>query len=96
MPESFVPLLPNLPRSGGTTTGYIPTQVLPQQKAANRFLPMTDRESKPVAATGLSASPAASQACASQPQVNLVREGEVVKRIQVQCGCGQLIELDCV
>ena len=33
---------------------------------------------------------------AHQPVVKLHREGDVVKHIQIQCSCGQVIDLDCV
>jgi hypothetical protein len=34
-------------------------------------------------------------ACA-KPTVTLQRNGEIVSGIRVQCGCGQVIELNCV
>ena len=31
-----------------------------------------------------------------QPIVRLHREGDAVRHIQIQCSCGQVIDLDCV
>jgi len=46
---------------------------------------------------GSSASPGAGAgpAC-SKPAVTLQRNGEKVTAIRIQCGCGQVIELNCV
>ncbi|WP_437192248.1 hypothetical protein [Planctomicrobium sp. SH527] len=30
-----------------------------------------------------------------QPVVTLRREGDVIREIQIQCGCGEVIVLDC-
>lgn len=30
-----------------------------------------------------------------EPQVTLVREGNVVRQIKIQCGCGEQLFLDC-
>jgi len=32
----------------------------------------------------------------THPQVKLVREGDKIKQIRIQCSCGQVIELDCI
>ena len=37
----------------------------------------------------------APEACA-KPVVTLQRNGDIVTSIKVQCGCGQVIELNCV
>lgn len=29
------------------------------------------------------------------PHVRLIKEGDVVKSIEIQCGCGEIIRLDC-
>jgi hypothetical protein len=47
---------------------------------------------KPAGAEAHSAKP---EACA-KPQVTLQRNGDIVTGIRVQCGCGQVIELNCV
>ena len=33
--------------------------------------------------------------CARPPQVRLVKEGDVVKSIEIRCACGEVIKLDC-
>lgn len=32
----------------------------------------------------------------THPLVKLIREGDKIKQIRIQCTCGQVIELDCV
>lgn len=34
--------------------------------------------------------------CVAAPKVSLVRNGEIVDAIEVRCGCGEVIVLDCV
>jgi hypothetical protein len=41
------------------------------------------------------AGPANAGACA-KPTITLQRTGEIVSGIRVQCGCGEVIELNCV
>ena len=35
------------------------------------------------------------QHSAHQPVVTVRREGDVIREIQIQCGCGEVIVLDC-
>jgi len=34
--------------------------------------------------------------CATPPRISLVRNGDQVATIEVRCGCGEVIVLDCV
>jgi hypothetical protein len=45
---------------------------------------------------GASPAPSAHGEHAGQPQVSLVREGDRITGVRVQCGCGEVIELQCV
>ncbi len=36
-----------------------------------------------------------SAACHEPPKISLEREGGTIKQIRIQCGCGELIELEC-
>jgi hypothetical protein len=38
---------------------------------------------------------AAPDACA-KPTITLQRNGEIISSIRIQCGCGQVVELNCV
>ncbi len=40
--------------------------------------------------------PAAPAACATKPTVTLQRTGDIVSGIRVQCGCGQVVDLNCI
>jgi hypothetical protein len=48
-----------------------------------------------VAAEPLALVAPGAEACA-EPQVNVIRDGEVVRAIEVVCPCGQRIVLDCI
>ncbi len=38
---------------------------------------------------------AAHQEACGQPSITLQRNGDVISSIRIQCGCGQVIELNC-
>lgn len=81
MKHEFIPLVP--PRAAAPAAGASGLLVLPQAQASPVFVPAsTDPHPHPPA-------PAAA------PTVTLVREGDRVTRIRVQCPCGQVIELEC-
>lgn len=91
MVEPFIPLLPDgLRKSAGPATPAR-LNVLPQPVANDSFDPLT-AGSSPV-------NPGTTSACAeagTAPQVTLLRDGDRVTHIRVQCGCGQVAELECV
>jgi hypothetical protein len=47
------------------------------------------------APAGSLATPGARPTCA-KPVVTLQRNGEIVSGIRIQCGCGEIIELNCI
>lgn len=80
MPDVFTPLTPAAITSGGGTT----------IASSSSFKPLPS----PTAATP-GGTPAAPGACATKPAITLQRKGNVVTSIRVQCGCGQVIEINC-
>jgi hypothetical protein len=90
MSQRFVPFLPGsapAAPSPGAAAATAPSKVLSQPADAKRFVPAGPAP----ASTG--ASP--SSPCGS-PVVSLERDGDQVSRIRVQCGCGEVIVLDCL
>lgn len=49
----------------------------------------------PLSPTPLPPAAPSSPACHEPPKISLEREGEMIKQIRIQCGCGELIELEC-
>jgi hypothetical protein len=86
--EPFVPLTTAAPKSGERQEYSV--TVLAQSERTQAF-------------KLLEAAPAASMSGATvrygkstDPRVSLEREGDHVKSIHIQCGCGQVIDLACV
>ena len=81
MSDVFTPLTPASLSSGGAATVASSAGVF-KSLAAN---------------PGGAATSAASgnAACAAKPAVTLQRKGNVVTSIRVQCGCGQVIDINC-
>ena len=84
--ESFVPLISALPQPAGERKEFRVT-VIPKAKAKS-FQSAT--AATPVAAGS------APHAATCEPKVNLQRDGNRVTGIQIQCSCGQVMELSCV
>jgi hypothetical protein len=83
MSNSFVPLI-DVPASAGDTATFQLT-VLSQAEAKAAFEAMlADPERQP----------APNHPC--EPKVTLQRKGDVVCGIRIECGCGQVIELECI
>jgi len=82
--ETFVPLTP-LTSPGNSRADYRVT-VLSDAEKAQPFRPL-----------GLSPTPASAAPVGnSEPRVAVQRDGDRVSSIQVQCGCGRVIDLACV
>jgi len=81
MSESFVPLLTANFKKPETTFSAFSSKVFSQP--ANNTAGETHGSS------------ASSEACA-KPVVTLQRNGDIVSSIRIQCGCGQVVELNCV
>jgi hypothetical protein len=82
MSESFTPLTPAVLASGGKFTA---ASAAPATPASAAFQPL-------MAPGNASAKPGN---CTAKPSVILLRKGNVVTSIRIQCACGQLIELNC-
>lgn len=98
MPSAFVPFLP----SGGKTAATAQLNVggiAESATAASSFAALVPT----TAATASTAAPVAAPAtsCAHAPQPNakpvvtLKKDGDRVTHIRIQCGCGEVIELEC-
>jgi hypothetical protein len=83
MSDSFVPLMA-APVSSGETALF-ELKILPQAEAKSVLEPVPDG-----ASLGQPAKPC------GRPSVRLLRQGEVVCGIRIECTCGQVIELECV
>ncbi len=81
MSDAFIPLMAAPVSSGDTALFQM--KVLPQAQAQSHPLPQ-DSSSQPPA-----------QPC-GRPSLTLLRKGEEVCSIRVECPCGQVIELECV
>jgi hypothetical protein len=79
MPDAFTPLTPGAISSGGGSS----------IASSASFKPLP----APAAVSG--AAPAAPGSCAAKPAITLQRKGNVVTSIRVQCGCGQVIDINC-
>ena len=84
MSDSFVPHSSSDSRRGATE----PFQLRVVQGSAANALPF-----KPVA---FAAAPHPSPSPVNEPKVTLVRDGDTITHIRVQCGCGEVMELRCV
>ena len=85
--ESFVPLISALPQPAGEQKEFRVT-VIAKAKA---------KTFQSVAGAVSPATPdAAARAAVCEPKVNLQRNGNQVTGIQIQCSCGQVMELSCV
>ncbi|MEK7675878.1 MAG: hypothetical protein AAB676_08615 [Verrucomicrobiota bacterium] len=83
MNGSFTPFAPATSGASQVNGRSFSLKICSQPAANQAFAPF-----KPVA--GLPAHGAAA------PAITLQREGDRIKRITIQCGCGQVIELECL
>lgn len=93
MSDAFVPFLPGAAVNGRSKTEF--QQLKPD--GANVAQPAAGMEPAGGAMPSLQvnqAVPAVHEH--GTPQVTVQREGERVTGIRVQCGCGQVLTLDCV
>ena len=83
--ESFVPLTPTILPAGRRPDFRV--TILSQPENLQPFRPL-------VSPAG--SAPASGQPSSSEPRISVQRDGDRVSAIQIQCGCGQVIELACV
>ncbi len=86
MSEPFVPFAPARPRLSGNADGFRLT-VWPPNQTAKAPAPLVPPPPVPSAITHAPGS--------HEPKVSVERDGDRVTRIRVECGCGQVIELNC-
>jgi len=82
MSDTFVPLVSATPGSREATFASLNLKTFPKPSAQG-------------APTASAAAPDAREACA-KPVITLQRNGEIVSGIRIECGCGEVIELNCV
>jgi hypothetical protein len=76
------------------TSTFVPFAAL-ATGPGGRLSPASPVDFKPVS-LAVSSAPRLDEAVQHQPVVKLQCDGDVVKHIQIQCSCGQSIDLDCV
>jgi hypothetical protein len=86
--ESFVPLTTAAPPSPGKRTEFKAT-VMSQPGDVQKFQSIA-------AATIASTASATPRGANCEPRVNVQRDGNRVTGIQIQCSCGEVIELACL
>lgn len=84
--DSFVPFDPFPSPSAKTPGTSGPLKVVPKTEASALFSPLV---------TSTSAHSHLAAHTANRPVVTVQREGDLVTGIRIECGCGQVIELDC-
>jgi len=80
------------------TDAFVPLTVLKSAPPESVFATLPGKGPPPQSASAVAATAApvpAPGGCA-KPVVTLQRQGDVVSSIRIQCGCGQVIELNCV
>ena len=87
MSENFVPLA--VKASPGSTGESFRVKVLANANGA--AVPF-----QPLGALPGATLPVAHLKHSGQPQISLVRDGERITSVRVQCACGEVIELQCV
>jgi hypothetical protein len=83
--DSFVPLTTRAPSAGSRVDFRV--AIVSQAENTQPF--------RPLGPAVAGAAPAAHGA-GCEPRIAVQREGDRVSSIQIQCGCGQLIELACI
>jgi hypothetical protein len=98
MNESFVPLLTASATSSKENATILKNAARAGDPAGGTFTPLSIPDGPPSVANTATArhtQPAASHTH-DQPKVTLQRNGDEVTGIQIECCCGQRIELACV
>lgn len=86
MSSPFVPFAPNRQPQAGDQA--FRAKILSQPHQAKPFQPATNQ-------AGTEGAAKAPQA-GVEPKMTLHREGDRITRIEIQCPCGQCIELECL
>jgi len=84
--DSFVPLIAAASNASSEGANFQAT-ILPQPDNAQKFQ---------AAESSIAASPAPGRGSPCEPRVNIQRDGDRISGIQIQCSCGQVIDLACV
>jgi hypothetical protein len=87
MSDAFVPLAVATNPAAAAANGFTPLSL--------KSFPAANAKAVP-AANGQSSSLHPAAAGCPPPKVTLQRQGDVVTSVRIQCGCGQVIDLNCV
>lgn len=101
--DAFVPLLESLkpaltaplstPTNPPATAPFQPFAPASGERLANPSPGTTAHRAAASPSEGKSAT--ASPPCIATPKLSFERDGDQIRRIRIECTCGQLIELDC-
>lgn len=90
MSQAFVPFVSSSSAGNAGSATENPAS-LPRQS----FSPIATPVSAPVSAIAGHVEANRSGPASHQPTVKVHKEGDTVRRIQIHCSCGQIIDLDC-
>jgi hypothetical protein len=88
MSPGFTPFLP--PNSKATAADVFRLKIVPQAQGAEPFLAATSHAGLVAKDEG------ATSSCGNEPKITLQRDGDRITGVQIQCGCGRMIELACI
>jgi hypothetical protein len=74
---------------------FIPLAPIKPGASQSNFAPLAGGGQTSKTGPGVAGAPKGPQPCA-KPIITLQREGDVVTSVRIQCGCGQIVDLNCV
>jgi len=93
MSASFQPIALGQPRKAGADRFRLKV-ISNGADTQPAFAPIAAKGAKPAGPTKPTAAGTAPAACAA-PKVSVERDGQRVKMISIECGCGQIHKLEC-
>ena len=85
--KNFIPL------TASASSGKGPQSELSANRSFVPFTAMSSAASTPAAPRQVAS---ATTPCAGKPEVEAITKDGIVTRIRVTCGCGEVIEVDCL
>ena len=95
MASPFIPLTPLALPELQARRGPASPPPAAQAQAGRSFQPLPDC-SKVANSQTAGSTASGSELCAEKPTVTAERENGQITHLRIQCGCGQIIELECV
>lgn len=94
MPSEFVPFLKSTGNSGATVAVHpTPSQATDNASSSATFAALVSN--KTTSGHLPTSTLCANSPAKSKPVVTLKRNGDQVTHIHIQCGCGEVVELEC-